>query len=154
MAESRLASLAKASARIKAAATLEQAAEIAAEEARAIVGAHQAAIHLAPGGRPELAIHRVSLSDKYAAWRGRQGHKGIETIAYMLNGECAVYYGNDLEKRVLVRQGEQCFVATHRVTRAGSRVPGSWCTHQAAIRPELFCFRGSTQDLQRGIREE
>src|ERR1044072_543452 len=38
-------------------------------------------------------------------------HKGIETIAYMLEGECAVYYGNVLEKRVLVRQGEQAFVA-------------------------------------------
>ena len=38
-------------------------------------------------------------------------HKGIETIAYMLEGECAVYYGNELEKRVLVRQGEQSFVA-------------------------------------------
>lgn len=38
-------------------------------------------------------------------------HRGIETIAYMLEGECAVYYGNELEKRVLVRQGEQSFVA-------------------------------------------
>ena len=38
-------------------------------------------------------------------------HKGIETIAYMLEGECTCYYGENLEKRVLVRQGEQCFVA-------------------------------------------
>ncbi|HZP78460.1 MAG TPA: cupin domain-containing protein [Pseudolabrys sp.] len=38
-------------------------------------------------------------------------HKGIETIAYMLEGECAVYYGDELRQRVLVRQGEQCFVA-------------------------------------------
>lgn len=38
-------------------------------------------------------------------------HKGIETIAYMLEGECAVYYGENLQKRMLVRQGEQCFVA-------------------------------------------
>ena len=38
-------------------------------------------------------------------------HKGIETIAYMLEGECSVYYGDSLHKRVLVRQGEQCFVA-------------------------------------------
>jgi uncharacterized RmlC-like cupin family protein len=36
-------------------------------------------------------------------------HKDIETIAYMLQGECAVYYGDHLEKRVDVRQGEQCF---------------------------------------------
>ena len=38
-------------------------------------------------------------------------HKGIETIAYMLEGECTVYYGDDLQKRVLVREGEQSFVA-------------------------------------------
>ena len=38
-------------------------------------------------------------------------HKGIETIAYMLEGECAVYYGDNLQKRTLVQQGEQCFVA-------------------------------------------
>jgi uncharacterized RmlC-like cupin family protein len=37
-------------------------------------------------------------------------HEGIETIAYMLEGECAVYYGDTLQKRVLVRKGEQCFV--------------------------------------------
>lgn len=38
-------------------------------------------------------------------------HKGIETIAYLLEGECAVYYGDDLQNRVIVGQGEQCFVA-------------------------------------------
>lgn len=38
-------------------------------------------------------------------------HKGIETITFMLEGECALYYGDKLEKCVLVRQGEQCFVA-------------------------------------------
>jgi uncharacterized RmlC-like cupin family protein len=38
-------------------------------------------------------------------------HKGIETIAYMLEGECAVYFGDELRSRVLVQQGEQCFVA-------------------------------------------
>jgi uncharacterized RmlC-like cupin family protein len=38
-------------------------------------------------------------------------HRGIETIAYMLEGECIVYYGDDLQNHVLVRKGEQCFVA-------------------------------------------
>jgi uncharacterized RmlC-like cupin family protein len=37
-------------------------------------------------------------------------HRDIETIAYVLEGECALYYGDNLEKRVLVRQGEHCFV--------------------------------------------
>lgn len=38
-------------------------------------------------------------------------HKDIETIAYVLDGECVVYYGDELEKSVVLRQGEQCFVA-------------------------------------------
>ena len=37
-------------------------------------------------------------------------HKGIETIAYMLTGECTVYYGDDLEQRVQVHTGDQVFV--------------------------------------------
>src|SRR5215204_4712818 len=46
-------------------------------------------------------------------------HKGIETIAYMLEGECAVYYGwcaraSSLSSRSMFR--------THRVTRAENRV--------------------------------
>lgn len=38
-------------------------------------------------------------------------HNNIETIAYMLEGECSVHYGDDLQNRVLVQKGEQCFVA-------------------------------------------
>src|SRR5215470_7164231 len=37
-------------------------------------------------------------------------HKEIETIAYLLKGECVVYYGNKLEQRVLVHEGEQIFI--------------------------------------------
>ena len=37
-------------------------------------------------------------------------HKDIETIAYMLSGECYVYFGAGLDQRELVRAGEQCFV--------------------------------------------
>ena len=54
-------------------------------------------------------------------------HKGIETIAYMLEGDCAVYYGDDLEKRVEVRQGEQCFVAAD-VAHAPRNENGKPCT--------------------------
>ena len=36
-------------------------------------------------------------------------HKDIETIAYLLDGECAVYYGDELERRTVVRAGEQVF---------------------------------------------
>jgi uncharacterized RmlC-like cupin family protein len=54
-------------------------------------------------------------------------HDGIETIAYMLEGECAVYYGDNLEKRVMVRQGEQCFVAAD-VPHAPRNESGRPCT--------------------------
>jgi uncharacterized RmlC-like cupin family protein len=54
-------------------------------------------------------------------------HEGIETIAYVLDGECAMYYGDDLEKRVLVRQGEQCFVAAN-VPHAPRNESGKPCT--------------------------
>ncbi len=37
-------------------------------------------------------------------------HKDIETIAYLREGECAVYYGDKLEHRALVRAGDQIFV--------------------------------------------
>ena len=37
-------------------------------------------------------------------------HQGIETIAYLLEGECVLYYGQPLEHSVLVRTGEQTFV--------------------------------------------
>ena len=55
-------------------------------------------------------------------------HKGIETIAFMLEGECAVYYGDNLQKRVLVHQGEQCFVAADmpHAPRNESGKPCTW----------------------------
>ena len=54
-------------------------------------------------------------------------HKGIETIAYLLEGECAVYYGDSLQKRVLVSQGEQCFMAAD-IPHAPRNESGKPCT--------------------------
>jgi len=54
-------------------------------------------------------------------------HKGIETIAYMLTGECAVYYGDALEKRILVRAGEQVFCPAD-VPHAPCNESGKPCT--------------------------
>ena len=53
-------------------------------------------------------------------------HKGIETIAYMLAGECAVYYGDALERRILVREGEQVFCPAD-VPHAPSNESGAPC---------------------------
>ena len=54
-------------------------------------------------------------------------HEGIETIAYMLEGECTVYYGKTLEHSVLVRKGEQAFVPAD-VPHAPFNRSGSPCT--------------------------
>jgi uncharacterized RmlC-like cupin family protein len=37
-------------------------------------------------------------------------HRGIETIAYLLDGECVVYYGEKLERRAVVHAGDQVFI--------------------------------------------
>ena len=54
-------------------------------------------------------------------------HEGIETIAYMLGGECVVHFGPDLEKSVLVRTGEHCFVAAD-VPHAPQNASDQACT--------------------------
>ena len=37
-------------------------------------------------------------------------HKEIETIAYLLEGECTLFHGENLEQQTLVKQGEQIFI--------------------------------------------
>src|ERR1700684_4197997 len=37
-------------------------------------------------------------------------HKGIETIAYLLEGECSVFYGDKLDHRVMVQAGDQVYM--------------------------------------------
>ena len=37
-------------------------------------------------------------------------HKEIETIAYLLEGECTLFYGEKLENHILVKKGEQIFI--------------------------------------------
>ena len=37
-------------------------------------------------------------------------HKGIETIAYMLEGECTAFHGPTPEHTTSVKQGEQIFI--------------------------------------------
>jgi len=45
----------------------------------------------------------------------------------MLEGECAVYYGDHLEKRVDVKQGEQCFCDAN-IPHAPRNESGKPCT--------------------------
>ena len=37
-------------------------------------------------------------------------HKDIKTIAYLLEGECSVSHGKNLENETLVKKGEQIFI--------------------------------------------
>ena len=37
-------------------------------------------------------------------------HKDIETIAYLLDGECTLFHGDKLENQTLVKKGEQIFI--------------------------------------------
>jgi uncharacterized RmlC-like cupin family protein len=54
-------------------------------------------------------------------------HRGIETIAYLLEGECAVYYGEQLERRAAVRAGDQMFIPPD-VPHAPCNESGAPCT--------------------------
>jgi uncharacterized RmlC-like cupin family protein len=54
-------------------------------------------------------------------------HDGIETIAYMLDGECAVYYGDELEQRLVARAGDHVFCPAD-VPHAPANESGKPCT--------------------------
>ena len=54
-------------------------------------------------------------------------HDGIETIAYVIQGECHVHYGETLEKSVLVKAGDHCFVGAG-VPHAPRNASGAPCT--------------------------
>lgn len=54
-------------------------------------------------------------------------HDGIETIAYLVEGECAVYYGDKLERRLVVSAGDHVFCPAD-VPHAPSNESGRPCT--------------------------
>ena len=54
-------------------------------------------------------------------------HRGIETISYLLDGACTVYYGEGLERRVAVRAGDQVFIPAD-VPHAPCNESGAPCT--------------------------
>jgi uncharacterized RmlC-like cupin family protein len=97
------------------------------------VGAEQVCMNILPmpvGGRAKVHYH-----------------KGIETIAYLLEGECAVYYGEELEHRASVCTGEQIFIPAdvpHAPCNEGT-APCTWIVVHSSgsdqdgivLRPEL-----------------
>ncbi|CFX34665.1 Cupin region protein [Candidatus Filomicrobium marinum] len=54
-------------------------------------------------------------------------HKDIDTIAYLLEGRCSVYYGDQFEHRVEMVQGEQMFMPRD-VPHAPVNDSGAPCT--------------------------
>ena len=54
-------------------------------------------------------------------------HRGIETIAYLLDGACAVYYGDQLEHRVSVHARDQVYIPAD-VPHAPCNDSGTPCT--------------------------
>ncbi len=54
-------------------------------------------------------------------------HRGVETIAYLLDGECAVYYGENVEHRTLARAGDQFYLPAD-VPHAPCNESGAPCT--------------------------
>ena len=62
--------------------------EVITEKARELVGAHQATTSVVFGGNWAKAVHAVSLSDKYSAWRAydeRPDGSGIYRLVYQLS---------------------------------------------------------------------
>lgn len=54
-------------------------------------------------------------------------HDKIETIAYLLEGRCAVYYGDEMEHRTLLDAGDQIFIPAD-VPHAPANESGAPCT--------------------------
>ena len=86
--EQRLQRLNTASLAINAASTHEDVLRVITEEARSLIGAHQAVTSTTVGQNWAQAINEVSLSEKYAAWRGyntRPDGSGIYTLVCQMN---------------------------------------------------------------------
>jgi uncharacterized RmlC-like cupin family protein len=76
-------------------------------------------------GAEHICMNVLPMPDKARA--NVHYHQGIETIAYLLEGECAVYFGDSLEHREIIRAGDQIFVPAD-VPHAPCNESGAPCT--------------------------
>src|SRR5204862_3448597 len=60
------------------------------------------------GGALRVCMNVLPMRD--GAGAKAHYHEGIETIAYLLSGECIVFYGDALEHHVTAHAGDQVFV--------------------------------------------
>jgi len=92
------------------------------------------------------------LHERFAdAARGKSKvhyHRGIETIAYLLDGECAVYYGDDWNIGQWYMPGTRFYlpkdVPHAPYNQARHFANGLWFIHPAAIRMASFCCQSWT----------
>ncbi len=77
------------------------------------VGAHHICMNVLP--MPPGARAKVHYHDR------------IETIAYLLDGECVVYHGDDVQHRAIVRAGDHIFIPAD-VPHAPSNESEAPCT--------------------------
>ncbi len=54
-------------------------------------------------------------------------HRGIETIAYLLEGECTVFYGEQVERHAVMQAGDQMYLPAD-VPHAPCNQSGAPCT--------------------------
>ena len=75
----------------------------------------------------EAGLHGL-LSRKPPGARAKAHyHKDIETIAYLLDGECAIYFGDGFAQREMVHAGEHVFCPAN-LPHAPSNESGKPCT--------------------------
>ena len=75
-------------------------------------------------GAQKICMNLLPIPD--GAMAKAHYHDGIETIAYVIEGECHVHYGDRLEKSVLVTAGDHCFVGAG-VPHAPRNASGAMC---------------------------
>ncbi len=75
-------------------------------------------------GAQKICMNLLPIPD--GAMAKAHYHDGIETIAYVVEGECHVHYGDQLEKSVLVKAGDHCLVGAG-VPHAPRNASGAMC---------------------------
>jgi len=86
-------------------------------------------------GAQQICMHVLPMPDGTRA--KVHYHKGIETIAYLLSGECIVFYGDALEHHVTAHAGDHVFVrrTLHMDRRARLWQRSGWHCSAAKARP-------------------
>ncbi len=86
---------------------------------------YQAGISAETVGTTQICMNVLPMPD--GARAKVHYHDGIETIAYLLDGECSVYFGERLERRLTMQPGEQIFIPAD-LPHAPSNESGAPCT--------------------------